>query len=96
MPISHQAFADAVVQDKDLSSTIIVSEGFHTHRTGTSRQLFALAEGPVVVIDTVTPGPLADNFTGGCGATYHIIVDLFAWGYRLCVILCFVPMLIGC
>ena len=59
------SFTHADVQGNDLQSMIVIGRGFHDQHSSTTRQVFALAEGPVVVIDTVTLSKLAGGFTGG-------------------------------
>jgi hypothetical protein len=49
--VSH---ADAFVRRDDLYSEIVVDRGYFTSGTKTSRQILALAEGPVLVLDSLT------------------------------------------
>ena len=46
--------ADAFVRRDDLYSEIVVDRGYFTSGTKTSRQILALAEGPVLVLDSLT------------------------------------------
>ena len=57
--------ATAYVIGDDLYSEIKVARGYFTSDTGTTRQVIALKEGPVVVVDTVLPGEHADGWLGG-------------------------------
>lgn len=59
------AHADASVKDEDLYSEIVVDRGYFTSGTQTTRQVIALAEGAVLVIDTVTADEIADGWTAG-------------------------------
>ena len=45
--------ADASVKRDDLYSEIIVDRGYFTTGTRTTRQVLALAEGPVIVLDSL-------------------------------------------
>ena len=47
--------ADAAVHGNDLYSEISVDRGYFTSGTRTDRQVLALAEGPVIVLDSLTP-----------------------------------------
>ena len=55
----------ASVKGDDLGSLLVVKRGFYTQRTGTTRQVYALREGPVIVVDTVVADADADGFVGG-------------------------------
>ena len=45
--------ADASVKRDDLYSEIIVDRGYFTTGTRTTRQVLGLAEGPVIVLDSL-------------------------------------------
>eukprot|EP00035_Acanthoeca_spectabilis_P034364 m.28697 g.28697 ORF g.28697 m.28697 type:complete len:527 (-) comp6584_c0_seq1:1494-3074(-) len=58
-------YTEARVQDHDLGSTIVIDRGYFTEGTATARQVVALAEGPVIVIDTVMPDDVSTGWSGG-------------------------------
>ena len=64
-PIVNQAQTAANVKGDDLYSTIAVARGYFTSGTGTTRQIVALAEGPLVVVDELRPDANADGFRAG-------------------------------
>ena len=64
-PILDQAATVANVRGEDLYSTIAVSRGYFTSGTGTTRQIVALAEGPLVVVDSLLPDEHAHGWVGG-------------------------------
>jgi hypothetical protein len=57
--------ADAAVHGNDLYSEISVDRGYFTSGTRTDRQVLALAEGPVLVLDSLTPDQYAHGWVGG-------------------------------
>lgn len=59
--VSH---ADALIKHDDLYSEIVIDRGYFTSGTHTTRQVLALAEGPVIVLDTLTPDSYADGWVG--------------------------------
>eukprot|EP01047_Picozoa_sp_COSAG01_P045184 COSAG01_NODE_4144_length_5300_cov_3.103057_2_plen_532_part_00 len=74
--------ADASVRRDDLYSEIVVGRGYFTSGTKTSRQILALAEGPVLVLDSLTADEHADGWIGGPSWMVVTGVDAQALHYR--------------
>ena len=64
-PIVSQEATAANHKGKDLFALIEVERGYFTSGTAVSRQILALEEGPLVVVDSVTADTHADGWRGG-------------------------------
>jgi hypothetical protein len=64
-PLVNQRHTSANVRAEDLYSTVAVAQGYFTSGSGTTRQIIALAEGSLVVIDSLRPDANADGWQGG-------------------------------
>ena len=64
-PIVNQRNTAANVRGEDLFSTIEVERGYFTSNSGTTRQIVALSEGALVIVDSLRPDANANGWVGG-------------------------------
>jgi hypothetical protein len=67
------------VQGEDLFSTVDVERGYFTSNTGTTRQIAALSEDPLVIVDSLRPDANADGWVGGPSWDMSVGNNMGSW-----------------